>query len=606
MMTPTRLSDYVARALVDAGAGSFFMVSGGMMMHLMDAFGRTKLPYYCNHHEQASAMGADGFARASGRIGLCLATSGPGATNLITGIAGAYQDSIPIVFITGQNKVKETTRASGISGLRQAGVFEIDIIPIVESITKYAAFVDSPSDVRFHVEKALYLAQSGRPGPVLLDIPLDVQAASIIPGELKGFTPPLGNETSPEIEQQCRQILNQIRSAKRPLIFAGNGVRISGQVAIFHQLKNLLSVPVVTSMLGKDLLPHSDEQLVGQIGTRGHRGANFAVQSADFILAMGCSFHIQSAGYEKELFAPEATVVQIDPDPATLERDQAISDVRIQGTLQDYLPALLRTAANQPVVDLDAAWLNFCDEAKNRYSSRNEPHALGSASDPCNLYEFMFFLSDLMKGDEIVMTDAGQPTYVVPQGLDLKGTQRFLVPGSFAGMGWALPAALGAASAEPERNVVLILGDGSLQTNLQELQTIAHHKSNIKIFIINNDGYASIRNTQSNFFDGFFVGSTPGSGVTLPPLPKVADAFGIPYLFCPDRSSLNDSIALALSRTGPVICEVMNRRDQKVVPTVPSYRLPDGTMKSRAIDEMVPDIGIDLRTFQREFLTDSN
>jgi len=359
-------------------------------------------------------------------------------------------------------------------------------------------------------------------------------------------------------------------------------------------------------MLGKDLLPFADPLLVGQVGTRGHRGANLAVQSADFIIALGFSFHIQTAGYEKDLFAPNARIVQIDPDAAVLRRDSVIADVSILGCMQDYLPILLSQSRLRPTKSIDGRWLRFCAEAKRRFYSRNEPHDWGGNADPCNLYEFMHRLSDRMNGDEILVTDAGQPTYIVPQGWDLKGTQRFLAPGSFAGMGWALPAAIGACIAEPDRHVVVILGDGSLQTNIQELQTVRHLHCNLKLFIINNNGYASIRNTQNTFFNGFYVASTPDSGVTLPEIRKIATAYNLPYVYCADRQSLDAAIAETLGGSGPAICEVMNRTDQKVLPSVPSFRLPDGTMRSRSLHEMAPDIGLTLSCFFQEFFSDSD
>jgi len=591
-----RVADHIVRIVEAAGAECAFMLTGGMMMHLMDAFGRSsRIRYFCNHHEQACAMAADAYARQSGKLGVCLATSGPGATNLLTGLVGAYQDSVPVLFLTGQCKRRETVRGRGIAGLRQCGFFEVDIIPIVQSVTKYAAFVDEPCDIRYHLEKAIHLATTGRPGPVLLDLPLDVQGAHVAESELRPYLPEAGTAgSSPQFcRQELRRVIDAVARAKRPLILAGHGVRSAGLVEEFRSLVDRWQVPVVTSMMAKDLL-HDDHCLLsGQIGLRGHRGANLVVQSADLVLTIGCSLHIQTVGNEGELFAPDALKIQIDCDPALLKREHVGAQWMLQWDLRDYLPALEQEVTSA-WPGACGSWPKMCLDLKQRFSSRNEPHSVGDAKRPINLYEFVDLLSEAMTGSESVLTDAGQPFYVLPQALKLKKGQRYLTPGSFAEMGWALPAAIGAAGAAPEKQIVAVIGDGSFQTNTQELQTLAHHRFNIKLFVINNDGYASIRNTQNNFFNGFHVGSTPLSGVTLPPLRKLAEAYGIPYVLCENRGEAATRIREVLNTSGPCICEVMNQLDQRVMPIVPSYQSPDGSMRSKALHEMVPLIDTDL------------
>ena len=301
-----RVADYIARTVAGSGADAFFMVSGGMMMHLMDAFGRTRMRYYCNHHEQACAMAADAYARQTGKLGVCLATSGPGATNLLTGLVGAYQDSVPVLFLTGQCKRKETARWRGLKGLRQCGFLEVDIVPIVESVTKYAAFVDEPADIRYHLEKAIHLATTGRPGPVLLDLPLDVQGATVDPAEMRPYVPDPGAPASDFSPEDLQRVIDAVQNAERPLLLAGHGVRSAGLADEFRSRVELWQVPVITSMMAKDLLPENHPLLVGQAGQRGNRGANLAIQSADVIVALGCSLHLQTVGYEGDLFAPNA------------------------------------------------------------------------------------------------------------------------------------------------------------------------------------------------------------------------------------------------------------------------------------------------------------
>ena len=580
-----RVADYFAQYLAEQGAQAAFMVSGGMMMHLMDAVGRVpSIRYYCNHHEQASAMAADAYARASGRIGLCYATSGPGATNILTGLVGAWQDSVPVFFLTGQCKVRDTLRGNNYMGLRQMGVFEVDILPIVSSVTKYAAFVDRAEDARYHMEKAYYLATTGRPGPVLLDVPLDVQGITIDPNSLPGFEVP--NDAEPLPTDEAAVILDELRHAQRPLILAGHGVRSAGATDEFRSIVDRLGVPVVTTQMAKDLLHHSHPLFVGHLGIKGDRPGNFAVQTADVILILGSSLHIHNIGWEAELFAPSAQKIHVDPDEAVLRKTKPIVSKQFRYSVDRFLRAMNSRCSHSPPQHV--RWVERCGHWKERYSSTKEPHLHCAMDGPCNLYEVMDVLSDVLVGNELILTDAGQPTYVVPQGLRLKAGQRYLVPGSLAEMGWALPAALGAAAAEPERTVVAIIGDGSLQTNIQELQTLHHYGFNIKLIIINNDGYASIRGTQNRFFDGFFVGSTKDSGVSLPNLQKIAAAYELSYVECQQRSELRERLSRTMAISGPVLCSISAQRDQDVVPAVGSERLPDGRMRSSALHRMSP------------------
>jgi acetolactate synthase-1/2/3 large subunit len=591
MSKPIRVADYIAQTIERQGTDAFFMLSGGMMMHLLDAFGRIpSIRYYCNHHEQACAMAADAYARESGKLGLCMATSGPGATNILTGLVGAYQDSVPVLFLTGQCKRKETVRGRGIKGLRQCGFLEVDIIPIVESVTKYAAFVDNPRDIRMHLEKAIHLATTGRPGPVLLDLPLDVQAALIIPDELPGYQPEQIHPPVPAGELD--RVFHAIQNARRPIILAGHGVRSAGLVETFQQLVEKWQVPVATSLMAKDLLPENHPLFVGHPGPRANRGANFAVQSADVIVSMGCSLHIQTVGYEGDLFAPNALKIQIDLDPALLEREHIGANWKFAWDLHDYLPMLIDKVRKPWGGEGADAWRAACHQWKQNYSSRKENHRFGAETDLVNLYEFIDLLSDELSGQETILTDAGQPHPILGQAFRPKAGQRYLNPGSFAEMGYALPASMGVAVAAPAKSVIAVIGDGSLQTNIQELQTLVHHQFNVKLFVINNDGYASIRNTQKTFFNGFFVGSTPSSGVTMPNTEKICRAYGLAYERCENRGALRDTIRRVLAQSGPVLCEVMAQIDQRILPAVPSQLLPDGSMRSKALHEMAPEIGV--------------
>lgn len=586
-----RVADYMARRVAEAGTECFFLLSGGMAMHLNDAFGRIEgLRYYCTHHEQAAAMAADAYARETGRLGLCMATSGPGATNILTGLVGAFQDSVPVLFITGQCKRVETIRGRGIPGLRQCGFLEVDIVPIVESVTKYAAFVESPQRAQFHLEKAIHLATTGRPGPVLLDVPLDVQGAPYNEMESETFVPEDSSSAMPT-NAELDLIFGRLSKAKRPIVLAGHGIRCSGNVDRFHEFVRATQIPVLTSMMAKDLMPYDDPLFAGHCGPRGVRGANYAIQSADLVLVMGCSLHIQTVGYEGKLFAPNAYKIQIDLDKSLHQREGVSADVKYAWDIKDYLPLFL-SRAKCFSQNVSAKWVSVCQRWKSSYEIMKEPHDLGGPASPVNLYEFVDALSDELKGDETVLTDAGQPHPILGQAFRMKGSQRYLNAGSLAGMGYALPAAFGPAAVAHDRNVVVVIGDGSLQTNIQELQTLVHFGFNIKIFVINNGGYGSIRRTQETFFKGFYVGSTPESGVSIPDSEKICAAYGLPFVRLENRSTLRETIRRVLSQPGPCFCEVMGQYDQKILPAVPSYMSEDGTFRSKALHEMVPENGV--------------
>ena len=580
-----RVADYIAGTLAKHGVKCVFMVSGGGMMHLIDAVPRAGLTYVCNHHEQACAMAAEGYARKTGELGVCYATSGPGATNILTGLVGAWQDSAPVLFLTGQSNVKQTIQGSGIEGLRQFGTFEVDIVPIVKSVTKYAAFIDDASTIRMHLEKAIALATSGRPGPVLLDIPLNIQGAPVDPASLLGYAPEPANE--PDLSTAIRGVMDRLHTAKRPLILAGHGVRMGKAAELFRDVIDALGVPVALTQLSKDLLPYAHPLFTGHPGVKGDRAGNFAVQNADVILTIGCSLHAQTTGYDQSMFAPNAYKIQVDIDRAVLQREAAKVDEKICADVHVFLRAL-HTHMRVPFrtdADLDA-WRTRCREWKEWYAVRKEPHVIDDG--PVNLYEFVDVLSDQLRGKETIVTDAGCSFYVLGQAFKLKDTQRYIVSGALGSMGYALPAGIGAAQTGDAHPVICVTGDGSLQTNIQELATMRHVSPNLKLFIISNDGYASIRNTQQSFFQGYYVGSSHDSGVWMPPLQKIADAYNLPYVLCGKRADLQSAVERTLSQNGPVICEVMCQATQQIIPSVTSVRLPDGRMQSKNLDEMYP------------------
>ncbi len=580
-----RVSDYIARHLAEEGVPAAFILSGGGMMHLIDALGREgKIKYYCNHHEQASAMAAEGYARKSGSLGLCYATSGPGGTNLLTGLLGAWLDSVPVLFITGQSNLARTIEGSGISGLRQFGTFEVNIVPIVESVTKYSVFINDPKLIRYHLEKAIYMATHGRPGPVLIDIPLDMQAAEVNVDELVGFIPP--EEAVMNLSDSIlNEILLKLQSAERPLLLAGHGINCADCGQLFRDTIKTIDIPVITTQLAKDLLPYTSPHFVGHPGVKGDRAGNFAVQNADVILSIGCSLHEQTTGYEPGEFAPNAYKIQIEIDGAVLKRENIGVTMKVQCSVESFLEkANCVSPFSKSVAQKN--WSERCLFWKERYAVSHEPHLLNDG--PINFYDFADHLSVLAGENATIVTDAGTAFYIMGQAFRLKEGQRYIVSGALGAMGYALPAGIGVCVADLSREVICVTGDGSLQTNIHELQVARHYNLNLKLFVINNRGYVSIRNTQKTFFDGHYVGSSYDSGVSMPSLEKVAESYGLPYIECRDRSKLKDCLALVLSMSGPVLCVIWAQADQKVMPSVSSKVLPNGSMKSMPLHEMFP------------------
>ena len=577
-----RVADYIASRLIEFGAKHVFLLSGGMMMHLTDPLGHVGgLSYVCSHHEQASAMAADGYARKSGEIGVCYATSGPGATNILTGLVGAWQESTPILFLTGQVKSSQTIQASGIANLRQFGTFEVDIVPIVKSVTKYAQLILDPSTIRYHLEKALHIATTGRPGPVLLDMPLDVQGALIDPDQLAGYTPEYIQFEPPS--SAILAVMSLLSASRRPLILAGYGVRCARAVSRFQQLAEKLNIPVATTQLGKDVMFYDHALFVGHPGPKGDRAGNFAIQTADLILTIGCSLHSQTTGWENDLFAPDAIKIQIDLDPAVLAREHVHVALKIQAGCLEFINSILL----QPNIACDwQIWRDCCSSWKRRYPVHAEPHERNM--DKINYYHFAESLSTALPHNACVVADAGSAFYVMGQALRLKNGQRFVSSGSMGAMGFGLPTSNGVAVADGTSATVCVTGDGSLMTNVHELATMRKNNLNVKLFVINNDGYVSMRNTQRDFCGGHYVGADRFSGVFIPSMESLAKTYELPFFRCTTTDDLAAIIDEVLAIDGPVMCEVVALRDQKIIPNVASMKLADGSMQSCQIHNMSP------------------
>lgn len=584
-----RVADYIAKFIADKKTDAVFLLSGGGMMHLLDAVGKNdQLKYICNHHEQASGIAADAYARISGKVGVCYATSGPGGTNTLTAVVGANQDSSPVLFISGQSKVSQTIEGRKLHGLRQFGTFEVDIIPLVKDSTKYSAFVESKELIRYHLEKAFFLAQDGRPGAVFLDIPIDIQGAQIEPEALKGFDPMELNLKNRYQTVDYNEIIKLILSAKRPLILAGYGVRASGGTEAFQKLVNNLNVPVVTTCFGKDIISYDNKLFVGHPGVKGDRPGNFAIQTADLIICLGASLHVTTTGYELDQFAPKAKIIFIDPDEFVHKRLEVNIFKKIKTDVSLFIKQLDQEVIKSGATPLvkNSEWQTRCLLWKNEFGVIAEK----INKDPSRLdfYDFIFSLDQLASPSDIIATDAGSAFYVVGQAFRVKSGQRIINSGSLGAMGFAVPAATGCALAAPDRRVLCVTGDGSLMTNLHELSVIKHNKLNVKIFIINNNGYVCIRNTQNNFFKGHLVGTSSESGVFIPSLKKLADAFDLKYIKIDKKDDLQKGIQTVLNTEGPIFCEIVTPPVQEIIPTVSSIKLEDGSMKSKPLHDMFP------------------
>jgi len=581
-----KLSDYVAQKAVEYGIKHVFMVTGGGAMHLNHSFGTHKeLECVFNHHEQACAIGAEAYYRLTNKLPIVNVTSGPGGTNAITGVYGAWADSIGMLVISGQVKWETTVRSTGLP-LRQYGDQELDIEELIRPVTKYAVMVTDPETIKYHLEKAIYLATSGRPGPVWLDIPLNVQAAKIDPDKLVGFDPAELREPwkSTDLNAVSKQILEKISQAKRPVVFAGGGVRLSGQHQAFIKLIEKLGIPVVTGWNAHDAIWNAHPNYVGRPGTIGDRSGNFVVQNSDLLLILGSRLNIRQVSYNWNSFAREAYKIWVDIDALELQKPTVKADMPVLASLTDLLPALV----DQPysgATESQVSWLEWCKERQRRF-----PTVLPEYWDNerINPYCFMSVLFDQLEEGQNVVTGNGSACVVSFQAANLKPGQRLWTNSGCATMGYDLPASIGIVKASGGKSVVCLAGDGSIMMNLQELQTIVGENLPVKIFLLNNSGYVSIFQTHRNFFNGVEVGGGPKSGVSFPNFEKLSAGFGIPYLRSESHADMHQKIAQTLATDGPVICELIIDENQPFAPKLGAKQHPDGRITSPPLEDLSP------------------
>ncbi len=580
-----KLSDYVMNLLAARGVNTFFTVSGGGIMHLLDSMGSHKgIKYYCNYHEQACAIAAEGWARVANRPAGCLVTLGPGAVNAIAGVVGAWFDSVPMFVLTGQ--VRRDLIAD-YSKVRQMGPQEGRTVAIATPVTKYAKTVMDPLTIRYEVEKALYLSVSGRPGPVLVDIPLDVQAAQIDETQLKGFDPAeLGEPWNhAAMMQGVTQALEWLLAARRPVLVGGTGIRMGGAYELFLELAETLRLPVVLPYTAKDLIPEAHPLNFGIFGTAGQRRANFTVQNSDLVLSCASGFSLSKVGFNFKGFAPKARKIMVDIDAGQLHHQVIKPDLAVLADVKAFLQELLRQAGGR-ALSPSHKWLPACRRWRERY-----PIILPEYFDDqkhVNSYVFMDRLADRLNEGDVFVAGNGLDCVTYYQSYKVKAGQRSMISNNWGSMGWDLPLSIGACLGHGRRPTICMTGDGSIQLNIQELLFLQFHQLPLKIFIFNNRGYSSIRATQNAFFKGRFVGADPASGVGSPNFEKLAHAYNIAYFKINTNAELDSVIPAALATTGPAICEVNLAVEQGITPKASAFTRPDGTIESRPLEDMAP------------------
>lgn len=623
-----KISNYIAQRLVELGISQVFTVTGGGAMHLNDALGHQEgLTCLYNHHEQACAIAAESYARIRGQIAAVCVTTGPGGTNAITGVLGGWLDSIPMLILSGQVRYDTTARWSGV-GIRAMGDQEFDITKAVDCMTKYSEMVIDPMRIRYCLEKAVYLAYSGRPGPAWLDIPLNVQGAYVETDDLIGFDAKnyenggdgwvsasdaritedesgLGEKRQilpPKPDKNAvREVLLKIKSASRPVINAGNGIRIGQAHDAFMRVAEKLGVPVVTGWNSLDCIYDAHPLYTGRGGGMGDRPGNFAIQNSDLVLSLASRLSIRQVGYNFATWAREAYVIVNDIDPEELKKPSVHSDMRIHADVKDLLEVMedlldheFMATREDPLFQggtgIDSlTWNETCRMWKETYPVVLPRHYSQDDHKEVNIYAFIKELSSRLPENRITVVGNGSACVVGGHAYVIKPGQRFISNSAVASMGYDLPAAIGISKADPGEDIILVTGDGSIQMNLQELQTIIHHRLPIKIFVINNGGYHSIRQTQKNYFGEPLVGIGDDSrDLSFPDMEKLSAAYGYPYVSARHNGEIDQALVHTLSLDGPVICEVFVSRDQNFEPKSAAKRLPDGTMVSPPLEDLSP------------------
>lgn len=581
-----KLSDYVFQFIKDKGIEHVFMLPGGGAMHLVDSLGNSGIDYVCCLHEQAAAIAAEAYGQHTNNIGVVLTTSGPGATNAITGVTAGWIDSTPMFLISGQAKRADLI---GDTGVRQIGSQEVQIIDMVKPITKYAVQIMDPQEIRYHMERAYHEAVTGRPGPVWLSIPLDVQAAEVVPEQLAGY------EAKPQYEedisQEIKQIIALLKQSQKPVILAGNGIKLANAMESFYAFIDYMKIPVLTTWKTIDFLGEEDALYVGHPGSMGDRGANLILQDADLLISVGSRIDTSLTAFNEQHFGKNAQKVVVDIDANELKR-MKLDQVRIKLACdaQKFISALLEACKGQEWSMQKAQWQEWNKSAhqlRNKYPVVTDAHK--NKKEFVSAYYFIKVLCDALTKEDIIVPEssgaAGEITY---QAFQLKKGQRMKNAAGLGSMGFGLPYAIGSCLANNKKRTILINGDGAFQMNIQELQTLVRLNLPVKIFIWSNGGYASIQSMQRNTFDGHYVASGKSSGLEMPDICAVAKGYNIPTFSVYNNVEMEQIVPKILEMQGTVLCELSILPEETVSPRTKSFRLPDGSMKSSLLEEMWP------------------
>ena len=575
-----KLSDYVINFIEKQGIKDVFLLPGGGCIHLIDSIGNSDVNFVCNLHEQACSIAADAYGQYTNNMGVCLVTTGPGATNAITGIAAAWLDSTPVLVISGQVQKKDMINGRG---TRQIGFQEIDAVGMVSPITKYAVTITNPNQIRYHLEKAAHLATSGRPGPVWLDIPLDVQAAMIDADSLEGYTPE--DSSACDLSTVVSNVIEDLNNSSRPIILAGNGVRLSGSIEEFKELSSILNIPVLLTWKSIDFLEEEHPLFVGRPGGVGQRGANFSQQNSDFLISLGARLDHGQTAYQHKYFAREAKKVIVDIDPSEINKMQMQIEHPVPHDAGDFIKELIR---QKDKIDVDCGdWLQTCKRWQKKYPVILPEY--WEQKDCVNNYVFIDALSDVVpEGALLVPGSSGGCSEVTMQAFRVKKDQRMFNSEGLGPMGFGIAASIGGCVASGNQETICIDGDGGFIMNIQELEVVKRLNLPIKFFVLNNDGYVSIRNTQNTHFNGNLVASGVDSGLTLPSIESQAHAYGIPFARIERPKSLHSKLEAILSINGPVICEIILPPTHTTLPKASVYKKEDGSFAARPMEDLAP------------------
>ena len=575
-----KLSDYVVHFIEQQGVKDIFLLPGGGCIHLVDSIGKSNINFVCNLHEQACSVAADAYGQYTNNIGVCLVTTGPGGTNAMTGVAAAWLDSTPMLILSGQVQKKDMINDRG---TRQIGFQEISMVNIAAPLTKYAETVICPEEIRYHLEKAVYLAINGRPGPVWIDIPLDVQAAEIDETTLRGFTP--DKKVGTNISEQVSNIIDDLNRAERPAILAGNGIRLAGSIDTFNKLAGLLQIPVLLTWKAIDFMEEEHPLFVGRPGGVGQRGANFSQQNSDFLICIGARLDHGQTAYQHKFFAREATKVIVDVDENEINKLEMDIAYPMAVDAGEFIEEMLR---QKDKINIHAsAWLSQCKQWQAKY-----PVVLPEyweQKEYVNNYVFIDALSDVLpEGALIVPGSSGGCSEVTMQAFRMKKGMRMFNSEGLGPMGFGIPAAIGGCIAAGRKETICIDGDGGFVMNIQELEVVKRLNLPIKFFVLNNNGYVSIRNTQNTHFEGRLVASSPMSGLSLPSVRNNAYTYGLKYLRIENHYQIEDSIKEFLDFSGPAICEVMLPPTHVTAPKASVYKKADGSFAARPMEDLAP------------------